>query len=105
MGHPLLDSFQNLPERASARRELGLDPEAPVLLLLPASRPQELRYLMPPLAQAAALLQQRHPDLQVLLPAGLAEFEAPLAAALQEAGVRNARVIPAAEADGLKTTF
>ena len=105
MGHPLLDSFQNLPDRASARRQLGLDPEAPVLLLLPASRPQELRYLMPPLAQAAALLQQRHPDLQVLLPAGLAQFEAPLAAALQEAGVRHARVIPAAEADGLKTTF
>ena len=105
VGHPLLDSFQKLPDRASARRQLGLDPEAPVLLLLPASRPQELRYLMPPLAQAAALLQQRHPDLQVLLPAGLAQFEAPLAAALQEAGVRHARVIPAAEADGLKTTF
>ncbi|MGB0286756.1 MAG: lipid-A-disaccharide synthase, partial [Synechococcus sp.] len=52
VGHPLLDSFQNLPDRASARRQLGLDPEAPVLLLLPASRPQELRYLMPPLAQA-----------------------------------------------------
>ena len=105
VGHPLLDSFQNLPERASARRELGLDPKAPVLLLLPASRPQELRYLMPPLAQAAALLQQRYPDLQVLLPAGLAEFEAPLVAALQEAGVRHGRVIPAAEADGLKTTL
>ncbi|WP_250397419.1 lipid-A-disaccharide synthase [Synechococcus sp. MU1651] len=105
VGHPLLDSFQNLPDRASARRQLGLDPEAPVLLLLPASRPQELRYLMRPLAQAAALLQQRHPDLQVLLPAGLSQFEAPLAAALQEAGVRHARVIPAAEADELKTTF
>ena len=105
VGHPLLDSFQNLPDRASARRQLGLDPEAPVLLLLPASRPQELRYLMPPLAQAAALLQQSHPDLQVLLPAGLAQFEAPLPAALQHAGVRHGRVIPAAEADGLKTTF
>ena len=105
VGHPLLDSFQNLPDRARSRRQLGLDPEAPVLLLLPASRPQELRYLMPPLAQAAALLQQRHPDLQVLLPAGLAAFEAPLAAALQEAGVRHGRVIPAAEADGLKTTL
>ena len=105
VGHPLLDSFQNLPDRASSRLQLGLDPDAPVLLLLPASRTQELRYLMPPLAQAAALLQQSHPDLQVLLPAGLAEFEAPLAAALQEAGVRHARVIPASEADGLKTTF
>ena len=105
VGHPLLDSFQNLPDRASSRRQLGLDPEAPVLLLLPASRPQELRYLMPPLAQAAALLQQRHPDLQVLLPAGLEQFEHPLAVALEEAGVRHARVIPAAEADALKTTL
>ncbi|AII48598.1 lipid-A-disaccharide synthase [Synechococcus sp. KORDI-52] len=105
VGHPLLDNFQNLPERGRARQQLGLDPEVPVLLLLPASRPQELRYLMPSLAQAAALLQQRHPDLQVLLPAGLATFEKPLAAALQEAGVRDGRVIPAAEADGLKTTL
>ena len=46
----------------------GLAPEAPVLLLLPASRPQELTYLMPALAKAAALIQQRHPSLQVLVP-------------------------------------
>ena len=105
VGHPLLDSFQNLPDCSSARRQLGLDPDAPVLLLLPASRHQELRYLMPALADAAALLQQSHPDLQVLLPAGLAAFEAPLAEALQQAGVRHGKVIPAAEADGLKTTL
>ena len=45
---------------------------------------------MPPLAQAASLLQKRHPDLQVLLPAGLEEFEQPLGAALEQAGVRHA---------------
>ena len=60
---------------------------------------------MPPLAQAAAQLQQHHPDLQVLVPAGLEAFEQPLAQALQEAGVRQARVIPAAEADALKTQY
>ena len=105
VGHPLLDLTADRPDRAEARRQLGLDPEGRLLLLFPASRPQELRYLMPSLAQAAALLQQRHPDLQVLLPAGLATFEKPLAVALQEAGVRDGRVIPAAEADGLKTTL
>ena len=81
---------------------LGLDPDAPVLLLVPASRPQELRYLMPALARAAAMLQQRCPGLQVLVPAGLERFEQPLAEALAAAGVRNGRVIPAAAADGLK---
>ena len=69
-----MDSFQNLPDRASARRQLGLDPEAPVLLLLPASRPR-LRYLMPPLARRRSCCAC--PDLQVLLPAGLAQFKRP----------------------------
>ena len=105
VGHPLLDSYRDLPSREASRRALGLDPEAPVLLLLPASRPQELTYLMPPLARAAALLQQRHAGLQVLVPAGLERFEQPLAEALKQAGVRGARVIPAADADGLKKTL
>ena len=75
-----------------------------MLLLVPASRPQELGYLMPPLAAAAAMLQRRKPGLQVLVPAGLERFEQPLAEALAAAGVVNARVIPAA-ADGLKKSL
>ena len=102
VGHPLLDSFQDLPGRTESRQQLGLDPDAPVLLLLPASRPQELRYLMPPLAAAAAMLQRRQPGLQVLVPAGLERFEQPLGEALLAAGVVDGRVIPAAQADGLK---
>ena len=102
VGHPLLDSFRDLPARHDARRQLGLAQESPVLLLLPASRPQELRFLMPPLAAAAALLQERLPDLEVFVPAGLAQFEEPLRQALADAGVRGGRVIPAAEADTLK---
>ena len=105
VGHPLLDVYQDLPDRHESRRALGLDPKAPVLLLLPASRPQELTYLMPALAKAAALIQQRHPSLQVLVPAGLADFEQPLQRALEDAGVRSARVIPADQADGLKKTL
>ncbi|RPG11333.1 MAG: lipid-A-disaccharide synthase [Planctomycetaceae bacterium TMED241] len=105
VGHPLLDSVTNLPSRFEARQRLGLDPQGSVLLLLPASRPQELRYLMPHLARAAALLQQRDPSLQVLVPAGLDRFEQPLAEALEQAGVRRGRVIAAKEADSLKTTL
>ncbi|WP_413443062.1 lipid-A-disaccharide synthase [Synechococcus sp. MIT S1220] len=105
VGHPLLDSFSELPDRAESRRQLGLDPDGRVLLLLPASRPQELNYLMPHLAGAAALLQERYPSMQVLVPAGLERFEQPLADALAQAGVRQARVIPALQADGLKKTL
>ena len=101
VGHPLIDTLDQLPEPAEARRRLGLAEQVPVLLLLPASRRQELRYLLPPMAAAAAALQRRHPDLEVLVPAGLAGFEGPLRAGLAQAGLR-ARVIPADQADRLK---
>lgn len=101
VGHPLLDTLVDLPSRAEARAALHLGDGVPVLLLLPASRRQELRYLLPTMAAAAAELQRRHPGLEVLVPAGLACFEATLAAQLSGAGVR-ARVIPAADADRLK---
>ena len=105
VGHPLLDSVRDLPGRQEARSRLGLAPDAPVLLLLPASRPQELKYLMPHLAEAAAQLQVRFPGLQVLVPAGLKRFEQPLEEALECAGVQQARVIAAGEADGLKKSL
>lgn len=101
VGHPLIDTLGQPPSRARARRDLGLPEEAPVLLLLPASRPQELRYLLPPMAAAVSLLQERLPELEVLLPAGLPGFEEGLGRAMAEAGAR-ARVIPAADADRLK---
>jgi lipid-A-disaccharide synthase len=103
VGHPLIDTLGQPPSRDRAREDLALPPEAPVLLLLPASRPQELRYLLPPMAEAVALLQQRLPELQVLLPAGLPGFETALGEAMAAAGAR-ARVIPASEADRLKPT-
>ncbi len=101
VGHPLLDTIGELPTAQQARANLGLEVDAPVLLLLPASRQQELRYLLPQMAAAAAQLQRRHPRLQVLVPAGLAGFEPVLQQQLAAAGVQ-ARVIAADEADALK---
>jgi lipid-A-disaccharide synthase len=101
VGHPLLDLMERQPDRAEAFRQLGLDPSERLLLLLPASRPQELRYLMPVLVEVAARLQARDPRLMVMVPAGLSRFEQPLREGLEAAGVRG-RVISAAEADALK---
>ena len=101
VGHPLLDTLADPISRSVACQRLGLDPGSPVLLLLPASRRQELRYLLPPMAQAVAELQRRHPALQVLVPTGLGGFEAELERVLAAAGAR-ARVIPASAADRLK---
>ena len=101
VGHPLLDTLGDLPSREQAHAALQLPPQAPVLLVLPASRRQELRYLLPPMLAAAAELQRRDPSLEVLVPAGLPGFEPLLSQQLADAGVR-ARVIAAADADRLK---
>lgn len=101
VGHPLLDTIGDPPSPQQARRQLDLPADAPVLLLMPASRRQEIRYLLPHMVAAAAELQRRIPALQVVVPAGLAGFEAQLARQLEAAGVRG-RVIPATEGDQLK---
>lgn len=98
VGHPLLDTLTDLPDRAAARRELALAEDAPVLLLLPASRSQELRYLLPPMLEAVARLQATMPRLEVLLPAAQAGFRDQLESAVAEAGVK-VRVIPADQSD------
>ena len=101
VGHPLLDTLANLPSRDRARAQLGLQAHERLLLLFPASRQQELRYLLPPLAAAAAELQRRCPGLRVMVPAGQAAFEPVLAQMLEAAGVQ-ADVVPAAQADQLR---
>lgn len=42
VGHPLLDRARELPDRAAARVQLGLPPNAKILALFPGSRVQEI---------------------------------------------------------------
>ncbi len=104
VGHPMLDAVGSLPDREVARKKLGLKGDNKLLLLLPASRSQELRYLMPSLAQAAAILQKRDPSLQVFVPAAIQGFEKHLEKALDSAGVVG-EVIPAKLSDELKSVL
>lgn len=102
VGHPLLDTLTDLPSRSAARAALGLAAEESLLLLLPASRQQELRWLLPPMAQAAARLQAMVPGLRVVLAAAQPGFEQPLQQAVEAAGLR-ATVLDAASADAQRS--
>ena len=51
------------------RRDLGIAPKAPVLLVLPGSRPGEVSRILPPFAEAVAILKAQRPDLQIVIPA------------------------------------
>ncbi|NEP61225.1 MAG: lipid-A-disaccharide synthase [Symploca sp. SIO2G7] len=57
IGHPLVDRMQSSPTREEARAALGIEPEQIAIALLPASRRQELKYMMPIVFEAARRLQ------------------------------------------------
>lgn len=68
VGHPLVDRVQGLPSVAEAAMALGLEASRPTVALLPGSRPQELRRLLPPMLEALGLMRQAVATLQAVLP-------------------------------------
>ena len=67
VGHPLLDLQPEVQPRDAFLREHGLDPERPVLALLPGSRTNELREILPGIAESAGLIRDRVAGVQCLL--------------------------------------
>jgi len=68
VGHPLADELPADPDRAAARKGLGLPMTGPVVAILPGSRAGELERLGPDFAAAAAWLHARVPHLTVVVP-------------------------------------
>ena len=101
VGHPMLDFYRNIPTREESLRKIGLTSDDKLLLLIPASRKQELKYILPTLLKAAKLLQEKDPSITVLIPSGLNEFDELLNNSLKEYGVRG-RIILSNEVDRLK---
>jgi lipid-A-disaccharide synthase len=67
VGHPLFDVARPLAPRAEFLSRHGLDPSRPVVALLPGSRSNEVRAILPDLARAAAIVQARVPRAQFIL--------------------------------------
>lgn len=70
VGHPLLDREAEVADRATFCGRWGLDPDRPILALLPGSRSQEIARHLEPFLSAAVLLEKRNPGLQVALARG-----------------------------------
>jgi lipid-A-disaccharide synthase len=69
VGHPLLDRASTLPDRAEARRALGVGPDERLLALFPGSRAQEIARHLDPFVATARELQRRDPALKVVVSA------------------------------------
>ncbi|GHD54929.1 lipid-A-disaccharide synthase [Vreelandella hamiltonii] len=79
VGHPLADELPLVNDRQAAREALGLKLDGPVLALLPGSRGNEIRFMGATFLAAVTLLCQRHPGLQVVIPAATAQRHRELA--------------------------
>jgi len=101
VGHPMLDFYSNIPSREESFKKIGLTLDQKLLLIIPASRKQELKYILPTLLQVAKLLQKKDPLITVLIPSGLEEFDEILKNSLNEFGV-SGRIILSNEVDKIK---
>ena len=101
VGHPMLDFYKHIPNREESLNKLGINSDKKILLIFPASRKQELKYILPTLLQAAKLLQEKDPSIIVLIPSGLKEFDEILNNALKDYGI-SGRIIMSNEVDDIK---
>jgi lipid-A-disaccharide synthase len=87
VGHPLAGKVKPAKDRAAARAALGLAGDAPVIGLLPGSRSNEIRRLLPVILESAKRLERDFPGARFLL--------------FQAASVQDAAIRPAIAASGL----
>ncbi len=92
VGHPLADAIPLEPDRQAARDALAMTGHAPVLALLPGSRLGEIAKMLPVFLDAAALIAQSIPALQILLPAANAQCDAAIREQLRALPELGARV-------------
>ena len=68
VGHPLADRIPMEPDTLKMRESLGIDLEASVLAVLPGSRAGEVERLGTLFLEASRWIQERRPDLQLVIP-------------------------------------
>ena len=97
VGHPVVQELARMPDRAQARRALGLPAQAPVIALLPGSRAAEVAQLAPSLMAAGELLRERDPRRELLMPAASKERAVQLRSLLEHG--RSAGAIRVVDGD------
>ncbi|MBD2484979.1 lipid-A-disaccharide synthase [Planktothrix sp. FACHB-1365] len=83
VGHPLLDRMKMAPSREESRRKLGIQPDEIAIALLPASRWQEIKYLMPILFEAAQQIQAKIPQVKFWIPLSLPDYKIAIETAIK----------------------
>ena len=88
VGHPLASVIPLQPDRAQARRVLGLQDEDTVVAILPGSRKSEVQYLALRFFQAVALVKRSYPAIKFVVPA-IPALKSLIEQLADQAGVRQ----------------
>ncbi|MBW4511231.1 MAG: lipid-A-disaccharide synthase [Scytonematopsis contorta HA4267-MV1] len=92
VGHPLVDRMQQAPSREAARADLEISHDEIAIALLPASRRQEIKYLLPVIFEAAQEIQAKLPSVKFFIPISLEIYREAINKAVQEYGL-NATLV------------
>ena len=68
VGHPVVEGFVSASVHKDFKKQHNIPQSAKVLCVLPGSRHNEIRYLLPIFAKTVRLMQDRYPDLYVVIP-------------------------------------
>ncbi len=88
VGHPVIERASRMRGGDALRARLGIEPEAPLLAILPGSRTNEIRFILPIFRETVARIRENVPGLVTILPtvphvvervrAGTGDWPAPL---------------------------
>lgn len=68
VGHPIAETIDITETKEVLKQRLGLNPDKPVITLLPGSRPSEIRKHMPILRDVAEMIHNEMPEIQIVIP-------------------------------------
>ena len=88
VGHPMVERMKDAPKRISARESLGIKSEEKIVTLLPASRRQEIKYMLPVVCEAARQIQDKLPEVEFLIPLSLPTYREKISQAINTYGLR-----------------
>jgi lipid-A-disaccharide synthase len=101
VGHPLVDFVHTTQDPQEIRTQYGVGPDEKVVMLMPASRTQELKYILPDLLRGIKQLQEKLPGLHFWLPVANEQFKARF---IQEAAALDLKItyLPACSYDAIQ---
>ncbi|MEB3219136.1 MAG: lipid-A-disaccharide synthase [Nostocales cyanobacterium 94392] len=88
VGHPLVDRMQIFPNREIARTKLGIDDNVTCVALLPASRIQEIKFIVPVMFEAAREIQSKIPSVHFWIPLSMERYREQIEKQIQKYQLR-----------------